>query len=91
MTYRGLVENILQFNVTASCGNLNVKDKNEFSKIVNIAGKVIKSTKPQNRLADVSDSVVLREARQISGDASHPINSESELLSCCVVLLIVYF
>lgn len=78
MAYRGLVESILQFNITAWYGNLNVKDKNKLSKIVNTAGKVI--GKSQRQLGDVFDKAVLRKARQISTDTLHPLNSEFELL-----------
>lgn len=73
-----MVESILQFNITAWYGNLNVKDKNKLSKIVNIAGKVI--VKSQRQLGDVFDRAVLRKARQISADTLHPLNSEFELL-----------
>jgi len=52
----GLVESILQFNITAWYGNLNVKDKNKLSKIVNIAGKVI--GKSQRQLRDAFDMAV---------------------------------
>lgn len=61
--YEGLVESILQFMITARYENMSAKDKNEVSKIVNVAGKVI--GKSQKHLCDISDHAVPRKARQI--------------------------
>lgn len=78
MAYRGLVESILQFNIAAWYGNLNVMQKKQFSSIVKLAGKVV--GKLQRPLCEGFQCAVVRKARQISGDSSHPLHSQFEML-----------
>lgn len=76
--FGGLVESILQFNIAAWYGNLNVKQKNKLSSIVKIAGKVV--GKPQLQFGELINGAVVRKVRQLSGDTSHPLHSQFELL-----------
>lgn len=78
MAYRGLVESILQFNIAAWYGNLNVRQKNKLSSIMKTAGKVV--GKPHLQLGELFNGAVVRKARQISGDTLHPLHSQFELL-----------
>ncbi len=63
--------------MTTWYSSLNVKSKNKLFKIVKI-GKII--GKPHKQLCNIFDRAVSRKAKKISGDTSHPLNSEFELL-----------
>ena len=78
LAYRGLVESILTFNSSAWFGNLGAKHRNQLESIVRTASKVI--GKSQRPLAGLVNTATLRKAKQICGDATHPLHKEFELL-----------
>ena len=55
-----------------------VSRKNKFLKIANTTSKI--TGLPVPSLAEITDRAVLREARSVSADPSHPLYDEFELL-----------
>ncbi len=76
--YISLIESILTFNISVWYGRLTLTNKNKVARIVQTAGKTAGSQ--QKSLDDLYHAAIHRRALSITGDTSHPLNSEFEML-----------
>ena len=78
MFYCSFIESVISFSIICWYGNLNVKDKNHLKRIVKTASKIIGVK--LNSLDFVFEKQVLKKAKAIRDDNSHPLNSEYKML-----------
>lgn len=78
LVHRNLVESILFFNMVMWYGNLNVKNKLNLQRQVNIASEIV--GKPQMQHSDKYKLNTKSKVFQITSDPCHPLHSHSELL-----------
>ena len=76
--YSAFIESIISFSIICWYGNLNLKDKNQLNRIVKTASKIAGVS--FSSLDQVFQSQVLKKAKSIRMDNSHPLSSEYRLL-----------
>lgn len=72
--YRSYIESVLSFSLLCWFGNLNTKSTNALNKVVNTSNKILGV--PQCTLSDLFHSHIVRKAKTILSDSSHPFYSE---------------
>ena len=78
MFYCAFIESVISFCIICWYGNLSVKDKNSLGRIVCVSSKV--AGVKLSSLDDIFNTQVLRSAKSIRKDGSHPLNQEYKLL-----------
>lgn len=78
MVYRSLIESILTFNIVTWYGNISVKNKAKLCRIVKIASKIV--GQPQRQLTSLYEDAMVRKARKIICDSTHPLYPSFEIL-----------
>lgn len=76
--YRSIIEPLLTYCSIVYLPSLSVTEKNKLYKVSNTASKIIGLPVPS--ISAINDKTLLRKARAVSGDTSHPLNPEFELL-----------
>jgi hypothetical protein len=76
--YRSIIEPLLVYCSMIFLSSISVSDKNKLLKMSNLASKII--TLPVPCLTAISVRALLRKARAVSADPSHPLHAEFELL-----------
>ena len=76
--YRSIIKPIFTYCGMIFLPSVSVSQKNKFLKIANTTSKI--TGLPVPSLSEVTDRAVLRKARSISVDSSHPLYDEFELL-----------
>ena len=78
LVYRSLVESVLSFNIVTWYGNLRVKEKARLNRVVNLASKVI--GRKQKSLPDIYHQFVIKKAKKILLDNTHPMHDSFQFL-----------
>ncbi len=78
MFYSSFIESIISFSIICWYGNLANKDKNSLSRIVRVAPKVAGGK--FSSLDEIFNTQVLKKAKSIRMDDTHPLNQEYKLL-----------
>ena len=76
--YSAFIESIISFSIICWYGNLNIKDKNHLGRIVRTASKIAGVN--FSSLDHVFQRQMLKKAKSIRMDSSHPLSSEYKLL-----------
>ena len=76
--YRSIVEPLLTYCIICYFPSLSVINRNKLLKICSIASKII--GKPIPSLSELTDKAILRKAKVITSDISHPLNIYFRLL-----------
>ena len=78
MFYCSFIESVISFSIICWYGNLNVTDKNNLKRIVTTASKI--AGVKFNSLDLVFQRQMLKKAKAIRADISHPLNFEYKML-----------
>ena len=78
MSYSAFIESVISFCIICWYGNLSVKDKNSLGRIVRVSSKV--AGVKLSSLDDIFNTQVLKTAKSIRNDGTHPLNQEYKLL-----------
>ena len=76
--YSAFIESVISFSIICWYGNLNIKSKNQLGRIVKTASKIAGVN--FDSLDHVFQKQVLKKAKSIRMDNSHPLSSEYRLL-----------
>ena len=76
--YRSIIEPLLTYCSMIFLPALSVTEKNKLLKVSNTASKIINHPVPS--VSEITERNLLRKAHAVSGDDSHPLNSEFQLL-----------
>jgi hypothetical protein len=76
--YRSIIEPLLTYCGLVYFPSLSVTEKNKLIKVAKSASKIISLPVPS--ISEINDKALLRKARAASGDPSHPLFEEFELL-----------
>jgi hypothetical protein len=76
--YRSIIEPLLTYCGTIYFPSLSATEKNKILKIANTASKII--SLPVPNISDINQKALLRKARAVSADPTHPLHEEFELL-----------
>ena len=76
--YSAFIESVISFSIICWYGNLCIKDKNSLGKIVRAASKITGVT--FNSLDHIFATQMLKKAKSICVDNTHPLSSEYKLL-----------